>query len=138
MTLLQASVAKRSLWRRVRHDDRGIVASVIIVPVVVLALWLVLQAAFVMHARNVAQAAAQDAAIAAATGSGDAGGVGSSLFNQSIGGFANLSGVDVSNGDDTVTVTVRAQVIQVTPFSFSVAETATAPIEEFIPQSSRN
>ena len=43
----------------------------IVLPALLLAFWLVLQYALAAHVRHVAQAAAQDAALAAAVGSGD-------------------------------------------------------------------
>ena len=51
---------------------RGLVATVIVLPALLLSFWLVLQYAIAAHVRNVAQAAAQDAAIGLAAG-GDAG-----------------------------------------------------------------
>ena len=47
-------------------------ATVIVLPALLLSFWLVLQYAVAAHVRNVAQAAAQDAALALASG-GDAG-----------------------------------------------------------------
>ena len=113
-------------------------ATVIIFPVVLAALVLGLQAALVAHARHVAQAAAQDAAIAAASNSGAPRDVASSLMASSAG--ATTSGVDVAvgGGADVVTVTVSADVTSLVPFaSFTVSESASAPVEVFIAESER-
>ena len=53
-----------------RRGERGLVATVIVLPALLLSFWLVLQYAIVAHVRHVAQAAAQDAALAAASGDG--------------------------------------------------------------------
>ena len=51
--------------------EAGVVATVIVLPALLLAFWLVLQYAVAAHVRHAAQAAANDAALAAASGSGD-------------------------------------------------------------------
>lgn len=110
----------------------------IVFPAVLLAVWIGLQAALVAHVRHVAQAAAQDAAIAGASRSGDPGEVASSLVGGSAGGLTSAVNVSVGGGADTVTVTVDADVVSIVPLaSFSVNESASAPIEEFIPEPER-
>ncbi len=110
----------------------------IVFPAVLLAIWIGLQAALMAHARNVALAAAQDAAIAAASQSGDPAGIASSLMNGSAGGLTSDVGVSVDGGANAVTVTVNADVISIIPLaSFSVSESASAPIEEFTPEPQR-
>lgn len=94
-----------------------------------------LQLAIVMHAQHVAQAAAQDAAVAAASRSGSPQAVASSLMARSAGSLT--SGVDVSagGGGQWVTVTVRAEVVRIFPVgTYRVVETASAPIEQFTAQ----
>ena len=54
--------------RRRCRGDAGLVATVIVLPALLLSFWLVLQYAVAAHVRHVAQAAAQDAALAAASG----------------------------------------------------------------------
>ena len=111
-------------------------ATVIILPVVLLAFWLVLQAAMVMHAQHLAQAAAQDGAAAGAVG-GDAAGTARDLM---AGGSAWVSdiGVGVSARSSQVTVRVTANVVRIVPFgSFSVSASGSAPIEEFLSQPER-
>ncbi len=117
-------------------DDRGVVATVIVLPCVLLAFWLVLQFAIVMHARHVAQAAAQDAAAAAAVG-GDAHGTAASLMDAA-GAWVSGVGISMSSSARDVTVHVRADVLQVFPLgSYSVEASGAAPIEEFISQPER-
>ena len=59
------------LTTRRRAGRRGLVATVIVLPALLLSFWLVMQYAIAAHVRHVALAAAQDAALAAASGSGD-------------------------------------------------------------------
>ncbi|MFV0308945.1 MAG: TadE/TadG family type IV pilus assembly protein [Desertimonas sp.] len=111
-------------------------ATVIVLPAVLLAFWLVLQAAIVMHAQHLAQAAAQDAAAAGAIG-GDPGATARALMAGSTSWVSNV-GVGVSVGANEVTVRVSADALQIFPFgSYSVAASGAAPIEEFIPQPER-
>ena len=77
------------------RGDRGLVATVIVFPALLLSFWLVLQYAFVAHVRHVAQAAAQDASLAAAAGSGDPDAVAGQLMAESAGSMA--SGVQVAS-----------------------------------------
>lgn len=108
----------------------------IILPVALLAFWLVLQAAIVLHAQHLAQAAAQDAAVAGASG-GDAA---TSAHELMAGGSAWVSGVGVAvdRSGSAVTVRVTADVVKIFPLgSYSVAASGSAPIEEFIAQPER-
>ena len=109
-------------------------ATVIVLPALLLSFWLVLQYAIAAHVRHVALAAAQDAALAAASGSGDP--------QATANGVMAAVGVDVvrtsasrrPSGPERVTVTVRADVLQVFPIGdFDVAVSASAPIERFVP-----
>jgi uncharacterized membrane protein len=115
-----------------------LVATVIVLPAVLLSFWMVLQYALVQHARHVVQAAAQDAAIAAASGAGDPGSVAGGVVDGSAGSIT--SNLSVSAGGDaaSVTVTVSADVLRVFPIgSYSVSASASAPIERFIPEPER-
>jgi Flp pilus assembly protein TadG len=119
-------------------DDRGLVATVIILPVVVIAAWLSIQAALVMHAQNVVRAAAEDAAVAAASHSGDPRATARSLVEGSAGDITSDVSVNSDVGPELVTVTVTADVKSVVPFgSFTVTESASAPVEVFIPEPER-
>jgi uncharacterized membrane protein len=114
------------------------VATVIVVPALILSFWLVLQYALVQHARHVVQTAAQDAAIAAASGSGDPSAIAGGIVGGSAGSIT--SNVSVAAGGDShrMTVTVSADVLQVFPIgSYSVTASASAPIERFIPEPER-
>lgn len=111
-------------------------ATVIVLPVVLLAFWLVLQAAIVLHAQHLAQAAAQDAAAEGAVG-GDAARTARELMAGSTNWVSGV-GVVVEPSAREVTVRVTADVLQVFPFgSYSVAASGSAPVEEFIPQPAR-
>ena len=111
-------------------------ATVIILPVVILAFWLVLQAAMVMHAQHLAQAAAQDGAAAGAVG-GDAAGTARDLMASGSAWVSDI-GVGVAAGATQVTVRVTANVVRIVPFgSFSVSASGSAPIEVFLAQSER-
>lgn len=122
--------------RRRCRGDVGIVATVIVLPGLLLSFWLVLQYAVAAHVRNVAQAAAQDAALAVASG-GDAG-VAGDLIGSSAGQLATNVGVATSRSTSQVTVTIDVGVLQVFPIGdFDVTVTASAPVERFIPQPER-
>ena len=105
-------------------------------PALLLSFWLVLQYAIVMHVRHVAHAAAQDAALAAASARRPGAGAGDDRRHRR----SMTSGVGVgpaADGDEVI-VTVRAEVLQVFPIGdFDVTVSAAAPIERFIPQPER-
>ena len=106
-------------------------------PVLLLAFWLVLQYALVAHVRHVALAAAQDGALAAASGSGDPAATARELM-ASVGSMSSNLAVAPQVGPRQVTVTVRADVLRVFPFgTFDVAVSASAPVERFVPQPER-
>lgn len=113
-------------------------ASVIVLPALLVAVWLVLQYAVALHVRHGAQVAAQDAALAGAReGGGDPAAVAESLMS-SLGSAASNVTVTVVRGADRVTVTVSADVIQIVPVGdYHVAESASAPLEVFIPEDER-
>ena len=124
--------------RRRSAGERGLVATVVVIPVVVLATWFSMQAALVMHAQNVVRAAAEDAAVAAASHSGDPHSVASALVASAAGNITSDVNVLVELDPGTVTVVVGAEVDRIVPFgSFSVSESASAPLERFIPESQR-
>ena len=113
-------------------------ATVIVLPALLLSLWLVLQYALAAHVRHVAQAAAQDAAIAAAAAAGDPEAVARQLIDVSAGSMTSGVRVATSRTTDEITVTVSADVLQVFPIGeFDVTVSASAPIERFIPQPER-
>jgi Flp pilus assembly protein TadG len=113
-------------------------ATVIILPVVLMAIWLVLQLAMVMHVQHVAEAAAQDAALAAAAASGDPQTVAAELMARSAGSLSSDVRIATTSTAQRVTVVVHASVVQIFPFGdYSVTATASAPTEGFIPQTER-
>lgn len=120
-------------------SDRGfsILEAVVLFPLIFVMAMISVQAVLVWHARNVAEAAAQDALRAArgyevphrrAVGrqEGDA-----YLTQVGKGFFQSTPKVDVTPSPDTVTVHVTGTVIEVIPFNvhFTVNEVATGPIE---------
>jgi Flp pilus assembly protein TadG len=113
------------------------VATVIVLPALLLSFWLVLQYAVAVHVRHVALAAAQDAALVAASGARDP----QATADELMAAVASMSsGIDVTIavGPERVTVTVRADVLQVFPIGdFDVAVSASAPVERFVPQPER-
>lgn len=110
----------------------------IVLPALLLSFWLVLQYALAAHVRHVAQAAAQDAAVAAAAASGDPSEVAHQLMSESAGSLTSGVQVSTSASGDEITVRVSADVLQVFPIGdFDVTVSASAPIERFIPQPER-
>lgn len=111
-------------------------ATVIVLPTLLLAIWLVIQYSVAAHVRHVALAAAQDAALAAAAGQDP-----NQAASNDLAAIASMtSGVTVSpsRGTDQVVVTVHADVLQVFPIgNFDVTVSAAAPVERFIPQPDR-
>jgi hypothetical protein len=115
-----------------------VVATVIVLPALLLSFWLILQYALVLHARHVVQVAAQDAAVAAASASDDPSSVATGIVDRSAGGITANIGVAVGGDIERVTITVSADVLQVFPIgSYSVEASASAPIERFIPEPER-
>ena len=113
-------------------------ATVIVLPALLLSFWLVLQYALVAHVRHVVQTAAQDAALDAASGSGDPDSTARALIDDAVGSLTSGVRVAPEVGPDRATVTIEADVLQVFPIgSFDVTVTASAPIERFIPQPER-
>ena len=109
----------------------------IVLPALLLSFWLVVQYAVAAHVRHVALAAAQDAALAAASGSGDPETVARDVMAAVDSMSADLD-VSSNEGPERVTVTVRAEVLQVFPIGdFDVAVSASAPVERFVPQPER-
>ncbi len=106
-------------------------------PALLLSFWLVIQYAIAAHVRHVAQAAAQDAALVAASGSGDPNATAEELLS-SVASMSSGTEVTPTVGPEQVTVTVHVDVLQVFPIgSFDVSVSASAPVERFIPQPER-
>ena len=110
----------------------------IVLPALLLSFWLVLQYALAAHVRHAAQAAASDAALAAAAGSGDPEATARGLLDDAVGSLTSGVRVTSSTGPGDVTVTVEVDVLQVFPIGdFDVAVSAAAPIERFVAEPDR-
>ncbi len=129
---------------RRRHDavragrDRGysVLEAAITLPVMIFLTMVIVQWAIVWHARNVAQAAAQEGLRTAEAyqSSGAAGQADAVNFLHQTAPHA-LAGatVTVDRGPTTVTVRVHSTVMSVIPFgNFSVDESASGPVEIFV------
>ena len=122
------------------HRDRGeVTATVVMLPVVLIALMFVVQFGLNYYARQVLAGAAQDAAAAAAR-IGAAPSDGEALATELIGEagaslFRSYS-VEVSRDAVDVTVTASGEVVSLLPFfdSVSVQASAAATVEDFDPQ----
>lgn len=121
--------------------DRGEAAAqlVIITPILVVLIFLGVQAAIYFHAANVAAAAASHGAAAAsprAAGAGDGAAAAQELVADL--GARQAGPTSVSESDGYVTVTVTIEVPQIVPFfPDSVSRTALEPRERFVPESDR-
>jgi type II secretory pathway pseudopilin PulG len=138
MTARRAVRVLRTRIRRVRSEsDRGFstLEAVVVIPVVVILTMLVIQYVLLWHARNVTEAAAQNALrvargyqAAAAQGKASA----TDYLHKVAGRMLDKFSVTVDRGPTAVTVTVRATVTSVVPFgTYTVTETAAGPVEQF-------
>jgi Flp pilus assembly protein TadG len=113
------------------------VEASITLPVLILLTMFVVQWALVWHGRHVAEAAAQDG-LRAARGYRATAASGQKAAENYLQAVAprllTSPGVDVARTSVTVTVRVHASVLSVLPGSgFGVDETASAPVERFVP-----
>jgi type II secretory pathway pseudopilin PulG len=138
MPLWPVTRTLRGRARRVCRDaERGFATleAVIVIPVAVILTMLVIQYVLLWHARNIAEAAAQNGLRAArgyqatvAQGQASA----SDYLRTVAGHMLDHPRVTADRGATTVVLTVHATVISVIPFgSFSITETATGPVEKF-------
>lgn len=125
---------------RVRSDDRGEVsATVILVPVVLIALLFAIQFSLAYYAQVVLAGAAQDGAVAGARrDSSPSGGAALSdeLIAESAGALlTSHSSTGVLSGG-IVTVTASGEVVSILPFlgTITVSASGSARIEQFEPQ----
>ncbi len=127
--------------RHQRGDDRGysVLEAAITLPAMIMLTMAIVQYALVWHARNVAQAAAQQAlrtgeayGSTAAAGKSDA----ESFLHQVAPHLLPNPDVAVNRSRTTVTVRIHASVISVVPFgSFTVDSSASGPVEIFVQSS---
>ncbi len=113
--------------------------TVIVVPVVVVAMMLIVQVGLAYHARQVVAGAAQDGAAAGARhgGSVQAGAAhAEALVDAAASQLLTEHAVIPSSDGEVVTVTVTGTVIQVLPLfpALSVSATGSAAVERFRPQ----
>ncbi|HEY3717759.1 MAG TPA: TadE/TadG family type IV pilus assembly protein [Jatrophihabitantaceae bacterium] len=135
---IRVALRIRGRLQRVRREgDRGFLAleAVIIIPVAIILTMLVVQYVMLWHARNVAEAAAQNGlraarAYQASAAQGQASA--SDYLHNVAGGMLTNTHVDANRSATTVTVHVSAHVKSVIPFGhFTVAEHAIGPVERF-------
>jgi Flp pilus assembly protein TadG len=113
--------------------------TVIVVPVVVLAMMFIVQAGLAYHARQVVAGAAQDgAATGSRHGADEAAGAATAeaLVDAAASQLLTASDVTATSDGNTVTMTVTGTVIQVLPIfpAFNVSATSSASVEQFRPQ----
>lgn len=132
--MLLPSPCKRS------YNERGsITASLVILPIVLLAIVVTIQLALVFHARNVATAAAQDA-LHAAQLEGATEGNGVEAAERTLDLFDGINSADISVTKTDTDVTIRVNGSVKVPLdglfnSFDV--TVTGPVERFVRESER-
>jgi Flp pilus assembly protein TadG len=123
------------------NDDRGIgtVEAVLTVPVIVLMILGAVQVGLWWYSRQLAETAAQEAAraarsYAAPAGAGQAEGY--SYLSKVDGGGTALHhpSIQVTRGPQTVTVTVKGDIVSLMPWvSPTVTITVTSPVETYVP-----
>lgn len=122
------------------HDERGAMSLaqvVITAPALLFLLMLIVQFGLMFHARNIAEQAAQEGAAVARRFDGtQAQGREKALQLLTAVGEGTLKNRDVTANrtSDTATVTVTGTVVSVVPgFSLSVSESASGPVEKYVP-----
>ena len=120
------------------EPDAGysVLEAAIVLPVVFVLLMLIVQWAIVWHARNVAEAAAQEGlrTVEAYTASANAGKTDTINYLAQVAPHALPDPqVTVTRGPTSATVHVHARVMTLIPFGhFSVDETVSGPVETFV------
>ena len=123
------------------RTDRGEASAqaVIAVPVVLLVLWLAIQATVFLHGANVASAAANEgAAVAARYGSST--GAGERAISRTLSALDSSSSASwsVEKAGSVVVATVRLRLPRIVPFfPRTVARTSREPIEMFMTEDMR-
>jgi|SRR5579885_3485479 len=127
---------RRLLTRSEPDAGYSVLEAAIVLPVVFLLLMVIVQWAIVWHARNVAEAAAQEGlrTAAAYTATAEAGRADTVNYLAQVAPHALPDPqVTVTRGPTAVTVSVHARVMTLIPFGhFSVDETVSGPIETFV------
>lgn len=125
--------------RRVGEDGSSTTELVLLMPAVLLAVMVSVQAGLYFHAGQVVEAAAQEAleAAQAETGNADRGRASAESFLDEAGGVREAV-VDVTRTLDEVAVRVRGAAPNVLPLSvWHVEASASGPIERFVPEGQR-
>ena len=122
------------------RSERGaasIAEVVLVAPALLFALMLIVQFGLLLHARNVAEQAAQEGAAVARSfdGTEAAAKAETTNFLQALGPETlHGRGVAVNRTAATATVTVTGTVISVVPFlHLDVEESASGPVERYVP-----
>ena len=122
------------------HDEHGAMSLaqvVITAPALLFLLMLIVQFGLMFHARNIAEQAAQEGAAVARRFDGtQTQGREKALQLLTAVGEGTLKDRDVtaSRTADTASVTVTGTVVSVVPgFSLSVSESASGPVEKYVP-----
>lgn len=122
------------------RGERGAVSlgqMVVIAPALLFGLMLIVQAGLYFHARNVVEQAAQEGAAEARAFDGDEASARQRALNflSALGDRALTNrDVAVNRGPETASVTVSGEVISLVPFvSWSVSESASGPVERYVP-----
>lgn len=128
----------RSRWWRDDEGAVGLIELVLYTPLIVLMTFVPIQTAAFLHARNLAQAAAQDAAHAAAAAdlsSASAQALGAQAAHRLVDSEQSLTAVSiaVTRGPTTVTADVRGESLQIIPgVTWRVHATAEVGVERFV------
>jgi Flp pilus assembly protein TadG len=128
--------------RRHQHtrDQRGEIAQVVLVfPAVLFVIMLIIQFALYAHAASVAEAAAQDGAAVARRADGTKAGA-EAAANTSLDSLGprmlSTRSVVATRTQNQASVTVTGKVVSLVPgVSFKIRETATGPVERYVPLS---
>ena len=113
--------------------------AVIAVPIVLMVLWLAVQATVFLHGANVASVAANEGAAAAARfGSGS--GIGGRVIDHTLSGLGSSHGATwrVVRTSSEVTARVTIKLPRIAPFfPTTVTRSAHEPVERFLKESER-
>ncbi|WP_419708050.1 TadE/TadG family type IV pilus assembly protein [Promicromonospora sp. NFX87] len=138
-TFVRRTIAAGRRWRdAVRHDDRGnqALAAVLIYPFLLAFVFGLFQTAFYLHARNVAQHAANGAVqTARLEGATDADGVAAAEVRlDAAQGVVIDPAISVTRTPIEVTATIHGAVPSIIPFipDWSLDQTASGPVERWI------
>jgi Flp pilus assembly protein TadG len=113
--------------------------TVIVVPVVLLVLWLAIQATVLLHGANVASAAANEGAAVAAR-YGSSAGAGERAIERTLTALGSTShgAWVVKNSDSSVVATVRLRLPRIFPFfPLTVSRSAHESVEKFMTEDQR-